>query len=220
MLQEHLDVTGLTSLVKLKHLTDPDFYKDFETKEKKEEELKISAVRKATELKKIIKEKVEENEYQFQSFAERIMELIKRFDEGLLTAKELLEEEKNITDDLNEEINSYKKSGLNKKAHGIYKILDAFKVKEETKGKGNEAVAENAPEYQAKLSALQELALEIDNLYQSDETAPVGWHLKEQLRKELRQQVRKMILSANLTEWKKIPQEIESYALKYYVKIA
>ena len=38
------------------------------------------------------------------------MELIKRFDEGLLTAKELLEEEKNITDDLNEEINSYKKS--------------------------------------------------------------------------------------------------------------
>ncbi len=73
------------------------------------------------------KEKILENEYQFQSFAERILELIKKFDEGLLTAKEMLEEEEKVTDDLNDEINSFKKSGLNKRAHGIYKILDAFK---------------------------------------------------------------------------------------------
>ena len=220
MLQEHLDVTGLTTLVKLKHLTDPDFYKDFETEGKEETELKTSAVRKATELKKIIKEKVQENEYQFQSFAARIEELIRRFDEGLLSAKEMLTEEEKITDDLQEEINSYKKSGLNKKAHGIYKILDAFKVKEEKKENSNEAVAESAPDYQAKLSKLHLLALEIDELYQSDETAPIGWHMKDQLKRELRQEVRKKILLANLTDWKQIPIEVESFALKYYVKIA
>lgn len=152
MLNEHLTVTGLTTLIQLRQLTDPDFNKDFQTEGKDDVDLKVSAVRKATELKKIIKEKILENEYQFQSFAERILELIKRFDEGLLTAKEMLEEEEKVTDDLNEEINSFKKSGLNKKAHGIYKILDAFKEPNKEESNKGESAAEKPAEYEANLS--------------------------------------------------------------------
>lgn len=219
MLTEHLTVTGLTTLIQLRQLTDPDFNKDFETEGKDEVELKVSAVRKAAELKKIIREKVSENEYQYQSFAERVLELIKKFDEGLLTAKEMLEEEEQITDDLNGEINSYRESGLNKRAHGIYKILDAFKEPEEKNENDGESAADKTEEYGSALSKLQRIAVEIDELYSSDETAPPGWHLKEQLKKELRRTVRRIILPAGLTDWKHIPVEVEAFALKYYVKI-
>ncbi|MCD6397833.1 MAG: type I restriction endonuclease subunit R [Spirochaetaceae bacterium] len=219
MLNEHLDVTGLTTLIQLRQLTDPDFNKDFQTEGKDDVDLKVSAIRKATELKKIIKEKILENEYQFQSFAERILELIKKFDEGLLTAKEMLEEEEKVTDDLNDEINSFKKSGLNKKAHGIYKILDAFKERNTEEDPKGESAAEKPTEYKAPLSKYQLIAIDIDELYSSAETAPAGWHLKEQLKKELRRAVRRIILPAGFTDWKQIPVEVETYALKYYVKI-
>ena len=219
MLEEHLDVTRLTTLIQLRHLTDPDFAKDFDTKGKDEVELKTSAVRKATELKKIIKEKVTENEYQFQSFAERILELIKRFDEGLLTAIEMLDAERKLTDDLNGEINSFKKSGLNKKAHGIFKILEAFKEPDNDESTKGESVADKPTEYKAKLTKLQLLAIDIDGLYSSDESAPIGWHMKEQLKKELRGAVRRIVLPAGFTDWKQIPVEVEAFALKYYIKI-
>jgi type I restriction enzyme R subunit len=68
------------------------------------------------------------------------------------------------------------------------------------------------------LSALEQLAVEIDAVYASNETAPVGWHLKEQLRKELRQQVRALVFPARLQDWKEIPARVEEYALRVYLK--
>jgi hypothetical protein len=46
---------------------------------------------------------------------------------------------------------------------------------------------------------LEQVALQIDGIYGSDATAPAGWHLKEQLRKELRQQVRTALHPTGLT---------------------
>ena len=63
------------------------------------------------------------------------------------------------------------------------------------------------------------MAIHIDDLYTSDDTAPKGWHLKEQMRKELRIQVRRMICKLDLKDWKFIPQKIEEYAIKHYEKI-
>ena len=132
----------------------------------------------------------------------------------------MLSEEEKLTGDLNDEINSFKKSGLNKKAHGLYKILEAFKEPSDDESNKGESAAEKTTGYEAKLTKLQLLVIEIDELYQSDETAPTGWHLKEQLKKELRRAVRRIILPAGFTDWKQIPLEVEAFALKYYVKIA
>jgi type I restriction enzyme R subunit len=65
---------------------------------------------------------------------------------------------------------------------------------------------------------LQKVALEIENIYASDETAPIGWQYKEQLRKELRIQVRHIALDAEL-DWQQVPNEVEKYALKHFVKV-
>ncbi|KAK0357907.1 hypothetical protein LTR94_037525, partial [Friedmanniomyces endolithicus] len=39
MLEEHVRATGLTTTVRLRNITDPDFKDDFQTEEKSEEEL-------------------------------------------------------------------------------------------------------------------------------------------------------------------------------------
>ena len=218
MLEKHLQVTGITTFVQLRHLTDTSFFQDFNTKGKSEEDINTAAVRKATELKKIIKEKVAENSHQYMPFSKRVMELIRRFESGLVDAVQMLKEAEELSKDIIKEDNAYKKSGLNKNAYGVYKILEVFKpageVREQTGeyGQGKQGYADYPDN-------LQKISLEIDKLYTTPETAPVGWHLKEQLKKELRQKIRRIIIPAGFTDWEKIPVEIENYALKHYVKI-
>ncbi len=66
---------------------------------------------------------------------------------------------------------------------------------------------------------LERIADEIDRLYKSDQTAPVGWHQKAQLRKELRQQVRRKVFNSELENWKEIPSKVDEFALRHYVKL-
>ena len=70
------------------------------------------------------------------------------------------------------------------------------------------------------LNLIQQLAQEIDTLYTSDQSAPAGWHLKEQLRKELRQEVRKKANHAGLNDLIPMSTRIEDYALKNYIKVS
>ena len=200
MLAEHLDVTGLRVVCKLRHLTDPEFWKDFE-KDRKPEDLNRAAIRKSTELKRITYEKKLDNPLQYGPFSQRVLELIRRFEAGQLGAAELLKEMERVARDLQEEENAYRNSGLNERAYGVYKILSAFGVAGE---------AGEAP--------LKELASRIDEVYGSDETAPVGWHLKEQLRKDLRGMVRRIVHPAGLQDWKAVPTRVEEFALKSYIK--
>lgn len=67
--------------------------------------------------------------------------------------------------------------------------------------------------------SLARLALDVHAIYASDRTAPAGWHLKEQLRKELRQKVREAVFPYGLEGWKReIPARVEEYALRAYLK--
>jgi type I restriction enzyme R subunit len=68
-----------------------------------------------------------------------------------------------------------------------------------------------------ELNPLEQATQAIDELYSNDDTAPSGWHLKEQLRKGLRQQVRANVFKVGLKNWKDIPRKVDEYALKYYV---
>src|SRR5690606_32216295 len=67
LLEEHLEVTGLRTVVKLRHITDPDFWTDFDT-DRPATELRQATIRKATELKRITYDKVEENPLRYQKF--------------------------------------------------------------------------------------------------------------------------------------------------------
>ena len=61
MLERELTVTGLRSIVKIRSLTDEKFWDDFSTEGKSEAELQRAAVRKATELKKTLSQKMSRN---------------------------------------------------------------------------------------------------------------------------------------------------------------
>src|SRR5829696_3288162 len=57
MLAQHLDATGLSVTVKLRHITDPGFWDDFDSDAKTEDDLKTAAIRKTTELRKEVTER-------------------------------------------------------------------------------------------------------------------------------------------------------------------
>jgi len=218
ILDEQLNVTGLKTLIKLRRITDPEFNKDFETQGKSAEDLKTAAIRKSAELKKILREKMAIEPERYGPFSEMVLELLKRFEQGQLDAAEALQEYEKIARGLQEEEKDHEDSGLNARAYGVFKILEAFKppAGQVAEGPGGYAGSGKGN----GLGKLGALAAAIDELYASDQSAPPGWQLKEQLKKELRQSVRKIILPAGLTEWKTIPVRVEEYALKTYVKIA
>lgn len=218
ILDEQLNVTGIRTLVKLRHLTDPEFADDFKVEGKPEDELKTAAIRKAAELKKVLREKMASEPERYGPFSELVLEILKRFERGQIDAAEALKGYEKVAKGLADEEDSHKESCLNRSAYGVYKILEALKPEagqaaEGTSKYGGDGKGED-------LSQLEQLALQIDALYRSEQTAPSGWHLKEQLKKELRQMIRKLILPAGLTDWKTIPARVEEYALKTYVKVA
>ncbi len=219
LLEDHLEVTGLRTVVKLRHITDPDFWTDFET-DRPAKELRRATIRKATELKRITYEKVEENPLRYQKFSERVLEVIRRFEEGQLAAAEALAEFEAIARDLEAEDRAHESSGLNERAYGVLKILQSLESSK-VGGEGGWMVAE--PKVGEPLDGsgdpLTDLAEEIDDLYASDETAPAGWHLKDQLRKKLRQEVRHRSYRAGIQALQEVAGRIEDYALRHYAKV-
>ena len=210
MLEEHLDVTGLKMVCKLRSLSDPEFWDDFET----EPDIKTAAVRKLAELKKETSERAAKNEARYEKFSDRIKALIKQFSAGLIEADELLDQGKLLAKEILAEDQAHVGSGLNERAYGIAAILEKFV--------GPVCVVSEPPPppyegSRAPLSAMHQAAAEIDALYTSEATAPPYWQDKTELRKELRGQVRRMIQHLGLEGWQKqVPLEVEAYAVIHY----
>ncbi len=219
MLAQELEVSGIRDVVKLRDIFDPKYWDDFNTTGKSEDELKTSAVRKASELKKTISEKMSENDVQYGPFSERLKEILKRLEDNQVDFAGKLKEMEELSKALKNEGTAYKNTRLNKSAHGVYTILESFKDKKEKSGEKADKKESGSSAKEKGLSGLQQMAARIDELYTSDQTAPKGWHLKEQMRKDLRMEVRSMVFKLDLRDWKTIPQKIEEFALKHYAKV-
>ncbi|MDX9721251.1 MAG: DUF3387 domain-containing protein, partial [Myxococcota bacterium] len=205
MLDEHLDVTGLKMLCKLRSISDPAFWGDFD----QPADINTAAVRKLAELKKETSERASKNAAQYEKFSDRIKALIKQFSAGLIEANKVLLETEVIAKELLAEQKAHEGSGLNVHAYAIAAILGKFSPAGEA-----EQPASGQP-----LSALQQAALDIDALYASDTSAPSYWQDKVVLKKELRGQVRRLIQTLGLDGWQKeIPLAVEHYAIQHYSK--
>ncbi len=213
-------MTGLTVVCKLRHITDPKFWEDFKDKDKEKDpaELNRAAIRKLTELKRITYEKKMENPSQYGPFSDRVLELIRKFEQGQLDAAAVLKEAEVTARGLQAEQIAHVDSGLCERAYGIYKILEAFKAAV-AGGGGNGDEKKAGGEGGHAIDKLKELAAEIHDVYYSDSTAPPGWHMKEQLRKELRGKVRRLVHPSGLENWKAIPTQVEEFAVKKYIKL-
>lgn len=195
MLEKHLEATGLNVTVKLRHITDPEFWEDFDPEAKTEEDLMTAAIRKTTELRKTVTERIDDSPHQYSKFSERLRQLLEKLESAQLSWGEKLKAAEELAKDITAEDAAHVEAGLSPGAYGILQILNGF-----TPGPDGE-----------------NLAIRLEGLYTDPVTAPAGWWEKDGLRKSLRQQVRFMAHEAGLTQFRQIPEEIEAYALKHFV---
>jgi type I restriction enzyme R subunit len=214
MLEEHLEVTGIATICKLRKITDPEFLDDFKIEEGDEQELQEAAIRKATELKKITDEKSEENQERYEQFSELVLQAIERYQKGQDSASDLLKKMEKVTSDLKKENRAHTKSGLDPKTHDIYVILKSFSEaspKLSIAKNSDKKVGDN--ESDPKLSKLKQIAADICLVYQEVSSM---WQDKEQLRRELRGKIRRLAKDVEINGWQKeIPTRIEEYAMKH-----
>ncbi len=194
MLEKHLEATGLSVTVKLRHITDPEFWEDFDPTGKTEEDLMTAAIRKTTELRKTVTERIDDSPHQYGKFSERLRQLLEKLESAQLSWSEKLKAAEELAKDITAEDAAHVEAGLSPGAYGILQILNGF-----TSGPEGEA-----------------LAIRLEKLYTDPVTAPSGWWAKDGLRKSLRQQVRSMAHLAGLTQLREIPEEVEAYALKHF----
>ena len=107
MLAQHLDATGLSVTVKLRHITDPDFWEDFEIEGKTEDDLKTAAIRKTTELRKVVTERIGQNPHQYAKFSERLRELLEKLDGAQLSWADKLKMAEELAKDLEAEAKAH-----------------------------------------------------------------------------------------------------------------
>jgi type I restriction enzyme, R subunit len=197
MLDQHLEATGLSVTVKLRHITDPAFWEDFDADAKSEDELKTAAIRKTTELRKTVTERIEDSPHQYGKFSERLRQLLEKMENAQISWAEKLRANEELAKEIAAEDAAHIHAGLSKGAHGILEILKQFGADDNRK----------------------DLATRMEALYTDPTTAPAGWWEKDGMRKGLRQQVRSLAHEAGLQGFKDIPEQVEGYALKHFVDV-
>lgn len=197
MLEQHVHVTGLSTTIRLRNITDPAFADDFDTAEKSEVELQEAFVRKSTELRRVTRELVDRNPAQYGRFSDRVLEIIRRFEAGQIAAAEGLRDFEGLTSDIEAEQGAHAELGMNENAFSILRIMEAI-----------------VPE--ADHTVLQDAALAIGALYAHAEASqPAFTHMPEYLRR-LRQQVRRILAERNISETKSIRDAVEEFAVHAY----
>lgn len=197
MLEEYVRATGLTTTVRLRNITDPDFKDDFLTGEKSEEELHEAFVRKAAELKRVTRELVDKNPTQYGRFSERVLEIIRRFEEGQIAAAEGLKDFENLTGGIAAEADAHSELGMDERAFAILRIMEPHVLE-----------AERAP--------LQAVAVEVGDLYATTQASQPSWFFMDGYKKELRREVRKLLRPLDLADANAVRDEIEDYAVHAY----
>lgn len=208
MLGQELRVTGMIDLVKIRSIVDEGFDDDFDVTGKAEAELQRAAVRKATELKKTLSEKIKDNPEQYRSLSEQLMAILDRMREGQMDVAESLRAMEEWRDSLVAETRAHEDLGLTATAYGVFRLLEGLA------NKATQGLPEtcSAPA-EGDLTVLHVAARDIDALYASPATAPRGWQRKDELKKDLRRLVKRVLPKIKYPAWKEAVEKVEDYAL-------
>jgi type I restriction enzyme R subunit len=197
MLEEHVHVTGLSTTIRLRNITDPNFTDDFATDDKSEAELQEAFVRKSAELRRVTRELVDKNPAQYGRFSERVLEIIRRFEEGQVAAADGLADFEGLSGDIQAEQGAHAELGMNENAFSILRIMEAI-----TPDTGHDA--------------LHSAAIAIGAVYaDAAATQPAFAHMEAYLR-SLRQQVRRILTEHGIGETKAIREKVEEFAVNAY----
>ena len=197
MLETHVHVTGLSTTIRLRNITDPEFADDFAIEGKDEPELQEAFVRKSAELRRVTRELVDKNPAQYGRFSERVLEIIRRFEEGQIAAADGLREFERLTGDIETEQGAHAELGMDENAFSILRIMEAI-----------------VPD--ADHGTLQDAAIAIGAVYaDAAATQPAFAHMEAYLR-SLRQQVRRILTEHDIGETKVIREKVEEFAIHAY----
>ena len=197
MLEQHVHATGLSTTIRLRSITDPNFADDFDTGEKTEAEIKEAFVRKSAELRRTTRELVDKNPAQYGRFSERVLEIIRRFEEGQLAAANGLHEFEGLTGDIQAEQGAHAELGMDEHAFSILRIIEVVVPGAEHR-------------------TLQGAAIAIGAVYaNAAKTQPAFAHMDDYLR-SLRQQVRRILNEHGIGETKTIREKVEDFAIHTY----
>lgn len=197
MLEQHVHVTGLSTTIRLRNITDPNFADDFNTEAKTEAELQEAFVRKSVELRRVTRTLVDKNPTQYGRFSERVLEIIRRFEEGQIAAADGLGQFEGLTGDIEAEQGAHAELGMDENAFSILRIMEAI-----------------VPEIEH--ATLQDAAIAIGAVYaDAATTQPAFAHMEAYLR-SLRQQVRRILTEHGIGETKAIREKVEEFAVHAY----
>lgn len=197
MLEEHVHATGLSTTIRLRNITDPDFADDFETEGKSEQELQEAFVRKAAELRRVTRELVDKNPSQYGRFSERVLEIIRRFEEGQTGLPDVLVDFFNVSEEINAEQGAHAELGMDERAFSILRIMEAM-----------------APDLDHP--TLQAAAVAIGDIYAIAQREQPAWFFMEAYKRELKRQVRRVLTERGLADAKAIRDKIEEFAEHAY----
>jgi type I restriction enzyme R subunit len=197
MLEEHVHATGLSTTIRLRSLTDPNFGDDFAVAKKSDAELQEAFVRKSAELRRVTRELVDKNPAQYGRFSERVLEIIRRFEEGQITAAEGLRQYEDEVAKIHAEQGAHADLGMDERAFSILRIMESV---------GAEIAH----------AALQAAAISIGAVYATAQKSQPSWFFMDSYKKELRRQVRRILGEHGVPEAKKIRDEIEDFAVHAY----
>lgn len=197
MLEQHVHVTGLSTTIRLRNITDPNFADDFETDQKTEGELEEAFVRKSAELRRVTRELVDKNPAQYGRFSERVLEIIRRFEEGQFAAADGLSAFEGLTGDIHAEQGAHAELGMDENAFSILRIIEAIVPDADHARSRDTAVAIGAVYSEAAASQ------------------PAFAHMDAYLR-SLRQQVRRILTEHGIGETKAIREKVEEFAIHAY----
>lgn len=197
MLEQHVHVTGLSTTIRLRNITDPNFADDFETEDKSDDELQEAFVRKSAELRRVTRELVDRNPAQYGRFSERVLEVIRRFESGQIAAVDGLREFEGLTDDIQTEQGAHAELGMDEVAFSILRIMETI-----------------VPDIGHDV--LQDAAIAIGAIYlEANKSQPAFTHMAEYLR-SLRQQVRRVLSDRGIGETKAIRDAVEEFVVHAY----
>lgn len=216
MIQEQLEVTGVKTLCKLRSITDPDFWRDFEAGPETHDEIEMRTVaaRKAAELKRAVDDKMAENPVANEPFSKRVLELLRKYDEGLFSAAELIKEAEAACRDQQEKEKEFESLDISALAFGILGILrqQDLQSAEETSSNRTPDAPNKTSETDSRIMVL---ATEIAGFY---ERTFAGWSQKDSVCKELRRNSRIALHGARLFDKKAVkalPETIESFVMRH-----
>jgi type I restriction enzyme R subunit len=197
MLEEHVHATGLSTTIRLRSITDPNFSDDFELEQKTEAELQEAFVRKSAELRRVTRELVDKNPAQYGRFSERVLEVIRRFDEGQIAAADGLRAYEELAAGINAEQGAHAELDMDERAFSILRIMESA-----------------APDIDH--ATLQAAAIAVGAVYCTAQQSQPSWYFMESYKKELRRQVRRILNEHGIPEAKTVRDEIEEFAEQAY----